>query len=188
VKTTVYLAFIVLLLASVADAAVYPVDSLKAGDRLRATRKNLLLAGEQEDKRGSEQLIRIQGTLVKLKTDSLSLQEVSLLYSSIDTKKAIRELDEYAMTITAVEKLEVYRGTKTKAYRGAVTGFLVTAGSMAVVFTLGCEVAANCSNLPGIPVFLAVGAVGGGIGAMIGSNQREEIWQEVDLKSLQNSR
>jgi hypothetical protein len=148
------LAFTVYLVASLlgADPAL---AQLQAGSRIRVT-----------SDRGS----RI-GTLVSLETDSLR-------YATSDTGAVA------ALPLASVVKLERSVGKRSNAGRGAAIGGgiggalglgfgLIASADEDAFYTYGPEDVAVAT--------LFLGAVGAGVGALIGSGSKRDRWETVPL-------
>ena len=121
-----------------------------------------------------------QGTMVQGALVSVSDTALTLRTSETDTVVVAR---------AAIAKVEVYEGTKSKAGKGAVTGLLI-GGGIGVVLGVATASSTEGTLLESSPGSYAVGsgllfgALGAGVGALIGSGSHTEKWQSVVLPAV----
>lgn len=97
-----------------------------------------------------------------------------------------------ALPLSDVKKLEVYRGTKSQAGRGAGIGFLVGAGMGTLLGALGSGMCGMEGDPePGCVAGFTIGAalLGGGVGLLLGvgigaASGRTDRWETVRLDDI----
>ena len=153
-----------LLLIPLSFTSLTAQDTLTAGDKVRVTT-------EQE---------RIIGYWVALSENGLTL----------NTEERDSSL---VLPLASLTKLEVSRGQKSGAGKGALIGAGTGAAAGVVTAYVGCAVESsnfNCGNYTVLTIlaFGAAGAlVGAGIGALIGSQIKVDRWQDVPLDRIRVS-
>jgi hypothetical protein len=114
----------------------------------------------------------VQGDLLRLSEDSLYI----LPAGGVDT---------LAFATGAIDRLEVSRGRRSNAGKGALLGLAIGAGAGLVFGALAS--AEECSGFgctevgPGevVAVMALFGATGAGLGALIGAASHSERWEQV---------
>ena len=176
-KTIVTWLIALLLIATSIELIAQEVSSVVSGDRIRVTflKSVRVMKGVT--------IRRLEGTLVRLDADTLVLREK---YQSILLSHSIASL----------ARLEVSRGRKSRAGRGALIGFLVGAGVGAVGTEAVCANARDFDSgsvgAPDIGTCLllggvAFGLIGTGIGAIAGKVIKGERWERVSIDKLRMS-
>ena len=93
--------------------------------------------------------------------------------------------ESVTLLITSVELLEVHRGTRGRAGRGALIGALVSGVIGAVWARQWCVTASNCVQHRLVVAGFGVGLLPGALlGAAVGSLVRSDRWEEVPLERL----
>ncbi len=114
----------------------------------------------------------VQGDLVRLSEDSLHIVPAG-------------GADSLAFATGAIDRLEVSRGRRSNAGKGALLGLAIGAGAG---LALGVAASAEeCSGIgctevgPGevVAVMAFFGATGAGLGALIGAASHSERWEQV---------
>ena len=83
--------------------------------------------------------------------------------------------------LSDVNRLEIYRGTRSAAGRGALVGFLALA-ALSFPAWQGCG---SCSGSAPAAFVMVYGALGAGLGAGIGYAIREQRWEGVPATRVQ---
>jgi len=145
------------LLVSLVDAA-FGETAVTTGDRVRVT------------------LMTISPTPIVGRVLELPPGEIHLAAEPDSTPKTISR--------AMIAQLEVQRGTRTNAARGALLGALII-GVPAVFlgYVSGATAHGEGSDATGGSGAVAIGAVGfvvgAGVGALVGSSEKHEKWEEV---------
>ena len=84
-----------------------------------------------------------------------------------------------------VQRLEISRGIRSNAGRGAVFGFLAGGAVGGLVSYLACTGAADCPRTVAIAGAAVTGLLGAGIGALMGAPKRER-WAVVILRPAEH--
>ena len=160
--------FLVAVLAVVPFNAVTAQDSLpvKPGDRVRVTHNCVARA------RGSLRCRKDTGSFHGVSRDTLAL------------------LGGFGTPINSITKLEVSRGRKSNAVKGALLGGIPTGliiGGLVAALCASPDI--GCSNGLGlVAAGFGVGFVGGAfIGGVIGALSTTDRWEEVPLDQLRVS-
>ena len=139
------------------------------------------------------------GDRVRVTAPSLGLKKEVGAVAALETSTLIVNSDERAdaldVPLADVTKLEVYRGQKSQAGKGALIGGLVVAPIGVFTGILLHEYGermcdSNCSESSGSAGGAAVlgaalfGTVGAGLGALMGSAFRADRWEAVHLDEI----
>lgn len=155
------LLILALLLCTALDlAAQAPPIDLVPGRRIRVHR------------RAETTLV---GDLVSMGSDSLTMTTAAA--------------DTLAVARASITRLDLSTGTKSKAGKGAVNGLLFGAlgGALIGVLASGSDDGDFIDFGPGewaASGALMFGAIGAGVGALIGSGQRADRWESVALPTV----
>lgn len=135
-----------------ADGGTVDDDVVRAGARVRVTRAGSKFTGILRD-----------------------LDDQNITVETRDSR------DPVVMRRADVWRLEVYRGSRSRAGHGAVVGF-VALGALAIPAWQGCG---ECEGMPPARFVIGAGAVGAAIGATIGALIRSDPWQNVPVARVQ---
>jgi len=155
-RTIVALSLALIALSAIAEAQ-QKSDALVPGSRIRIQQR---------------QGAAVQGALVSIG----------------DTAVTVRtsETDTVVVARAAIAKVEVYEGTKSGAGKGALNGFLIggLGGVLIGVAASGSDDGSFLDFNAGewaVGIGLTFGALGAGIGALIGSGSHTEKWEQATL-------
>jgi hypothetical protein len=147
----------------------------QSGDRVRL---GMPCSAAQPGSDRSGLRCRIEGSFLRAGMDSITLTQAG---------------ESKSYSVNGIDRFEVSQGLRSHALLGAVIGFVAGAGITYLIVESGgstslCDQSANqdaigsgeCIGLIGLG-----GAIGAGVGAIVGGRIRTEKWSRIPLEGLQ---